>query len=276
MAYIQPTSNILILKDVPLNASYDDTFTFKDLDTQYNYFKSKAKFELINYSVVRDRTNALKVEGDIAEYYDVNYIMFNNSNFKNSDGSDKWFYAFIIDTEYVNPNTTILIFQIDVMQSWMFDYTILPSLVEREHVYDDSLYANLVPENIQVNERIPFSQPFNTNKYIGSKILVMGFTENPYDYVYYNPPKETIPYDPSAILTPDYIIYNISSNNVSSDKIYYDYTEKAFLLYEDNIESFTFYIKWFIKGTEQVWDRQKKRCRKIDGKWEIDTIDTLE
>lgn len=268
MAYIQPTSNILILKDIPLNASYDDTFTFKDLDTQYNYFRSKAKFELVNYSVVRDRTNALKVEGDIAEYYDVNYMMFNNSNFKNSDGSDKWFYAFIIDTEYVNPNTTILIFQIDVMQSWMFDYTILPSLVEREHVYDDSLYANLVPENIQVNERIPFSQPFNTNRYIGSKILVMGFTENPFDYVYGAP---TIPYDPSAALTPDYIIYNINNSNID-----YDYTQKAFIVYEgiDTLQDFTFYVKWYIRGTQQVWDTQKKRCFKnTAGNWEFKTID---
>ena len=47
MAYIQPDSTILICKDIPLNASYDDTLTFYDSNgnwdytAQYNYFASK-------------------------------------------------------------------------------------------------------------------------------------------------------------------------------------------------------------------------------------------
>lgn len=174
MAYIQPTSNIYILKDVPLNPSYDDTFTFKNKEEQFNYFSNFSKFQLDNYSVVRERLNTLKVEGDIGRYYDVNYMIFQNENF-----SDKWFYAFIIRVEYLNPNTTLITFTLDVMQSWMFDYTILPSLVEREHVEDDSLYANIENEGIDVNERIAFDNPINFEPYIGQKLLVIGSTENP-------------------------------------------------------------------------------------------------
>lgn len=174
MAYIQPTSNIYILKDVPLNPSYDDTFTFNNKEEQFNYFSNFAKFQLDNYSVVRERLNTLKVEGDIGRYYDVNYMIFQNENF-----SDKWFYAFIIRVEYLNPNTTLITFTLDVMQSWMFDYTILPSLVEREHVEDDSLYANIENEGIEVNERIAFDNPINFEPYIGQKLLVIGSTENP-------------------------------------------------------------------------------------------------
>ena len=264
MAYIQPHSNIFILKDVPLNPSYDDTFTFKNKEEQYNYFINKAKFELVNYSIVRERTNALRVEGDIGEYYDVNYLMFQNDNF-----SDKWFYAFIVDVQYINPNTTLIVFQLDVMQSWLFDYTILPSLVEREHVYDDSLYANLIPEGIQVNERIAYSQPYNLNDFIGQKIMVLGFTEDPFNLVYSYP---TIPYDASTTVTPEYVIYDISNGNISYNK-----TDKCFVIYEgfDNLTEFTFWVRYYIFSTDWVFSNQKMKCFKNEANlWEFEPVST--
>ncbi len=244
MAYIQPTSNIYILKDVPLNPSYDDTFTFKNKEEQFNYFINKSKFELANYSIVRERTNALKVEGDIGEYYDVNYIMFQNENF-----SDKWFYAFIVDVQYINPNTTLIVFQIDVMQSWMFDYKILPSLVEREHVKDDSLFANLIPENIQVNERLPFSVPFNFNGFLGSKILVAGFTEPSFDIVY---GYTVIPYNPYSDFPvlgsseTSFEITNIKIAGTITKDIVYNKSNRTFTYDSGKLDlnEFTFTVKY--------------------------------
>ena len=246
MAYIQPHSNIYVLKDVPLNPSYDDTFTFKNKEEQYNYFINKVKFELVNYSIVRERTNALRVEGDIGEYYDVNYLMFQNDNF-----SDKWFYAFIVDVQYINPNTTLIVFQLDVMQSWMFDYTILPSLVEREHVYDDSLYANLIPEGIQVNERIAYSQPNNLNNFIGQKIMVLGFTENNLNFVH---TEIAIPYDPK-VQEPDIeTIYRFDVFNISrADIIIYNKNLKQFEFDDEHLQEvqsngFTFKLSYNSNG----------------------------
>ena len=186
MAYIQPDSTILICKDIPLNASYDDTLTFYGSDgnwdylAQYNYFASKTS-ELLTkekYSIVRERQGVLRVEGDVGKWETVNYMVFTNKNFL-----DKHFYAFINKAEYVNPNTTFLYFQLDVMQTWLGDVKFKESLIDREHVEDDSLYANLEDEGIQVQERLPYDSSYNFEPYIGQKMLVIGATENPYNYL---------------------------------------------------------------------------------------------
>ena len=229
MAYIQPTSNIYILKDVPLNPSYDDTITFNNTEAQFNYFSNFAKFQLDNYSVVREKLNTLKVEGDIGRYYDVNYMIFQNNNF-----SDKWFYAFIVRVEYLNPNTTLITFKLDVMQSWMFDYTILPSLVEREHVRDDSLYANIENEGIEVNERIAFDNPINFEPYIGQKMLVIGSTEDPY-----NMQGITLNVDTKELFGQNRIIKDFTVND--SDIIILDAGPST----EDTVVTFSSTNKWF-------------------------------
>ena len=86
MAYIQPDSTILICKDIPLNASYDDTLTFYDSNgnwdytAQYNYFASKTSQILTKekYSIVRERQGILRVEGDVGKWETVNYMVFTN------------------------------------------------------------------------------------------------------------------------------------------------------------------------------------------------------
>ena len=225
MAYIQPDSTILICKDIPLNASYDDTLTFYDSNggwdytAQYNYFSSKATTAMTkeHYSVVRERDGVLRVEGDVGLWQKVNYMVFTNKNF-----GGKHFYAFINKAEYVNPNTTFLYFQLDVMQTWLGDLKIENSLIEREHVEDDSLYANLEDEGIQVQERLPYDASYNFEPYIGRKMLVIGSTENPiavedglvgngFKQVIWNPRT----YFPYQLLLVEYAVNNFSDNRIT-------------------------------------------------------------
>lgn len=182
MAYIQPDATILICQDVPLNASYDNTLTFYDENgnwdytAQYNYFASKTTQAMTkeHYSVVRERQGVLRVEGDVSLWQKVDYMVFTNKNF-----GGKHFYAFINRAEYINPNTTFLYFQIDVMQTWLGDLVFEDCVIEREHVEDDSLYANLEDEGVEIQERLPFDASYNFEPYIGQKMLVIGSTENP-------------------------------------------------------------------------------------------------
>lgn len=225
MAYIQPDSTILICKDIPLNASYDDTLTFYDSNgswdytAQYNYFASKTSAILTKekYSIVRERQGILRVEGDVGKWETVNYMVFTNKNFL-----DKHFYAFINKAEYVNPNTTFLYFQLDVMQTWLGDIKFKESLIEREHVEDDSLYANLEDEGIQVQERLPYDASYNFEPYIGRKMLVIGSTENPiavedgsvgngFKQVVWNPRT----YFPYSLLLVEYAVNNFSDNRIT-------------------------------------------------------------
>lgn len=227
MAYIQPDATILICQDIPLNASYDDTLTFYDENgvwdytAQYNYFSGKTTQVMTkeHYSVVRERDGVLRVEGDVGLWQKVNYMVFTNKNF-----GGKHFYAFINSAEYVNPNTTFLHFQLDVMQTWLGDLVIESSMIEREHVYDDSLYANLEDEGIEIQERIAWGSPHNFEPYIGRKMLVIGSTENPiaveeglvgngFKQVVWNP-RTYFPYQ--LILS----VYDV--NNFSDDRITYN------------------------------------------------------
>ena len=58
----------------------------------------------------------------------VNYVMLNNETPLN-----KWYFYFVIDKVYINERCTELILSIDVMQTYMFEYTFRESLIERMH-----------------------------------------------------------------------------------------------------------------------------------------------
>lgn len=247
MAYIQPDATILICQDVPLNASYDDTLTFYDENgnwdytAQYNYFAGKTTTAMTkeNYSVVRERQGVLRVEGHVGLWQKVNYMVFTNNNF-----GAKHFYAFINKAEYINPNTTFLYFQIDVMQTWLGELKIENSLIEREHVEDDSLYANLEDEGVEIQERLPYDPSFNFEPYIGQKILVIGSTENPisvdieatYGTFEYNPKN----YKPGDLWYKPYKIVDISVSGVS----YTHEGKTGYFTVPDDVNNFTFRLEY--------------------------------
>ena len=274
MAYIQPDSTILICKDIPLNASYDDTLTFYDSNgswdytAQYNYFASKTSAILTKekYSIVRERQGVLRVEGDVGKWETVNYMVFTNKNFL-----DKHFYAFINKAEYVNPNTTFLYFQLDVMQTWLGDIKFKESLIEREHVEDDSLYANLEDEGIQVQERLPYDASYNFEPYIGRKMLVIGATEsyesikNSYSQISYNP---SVDYPKINVFNWDYDISVINDKNYFDiDKaINYDKPNKVFNVL-NSINEFSFMV--MKSGLKVEYYRVYAKYNETNSKWEF-------
>ena len=172
--YIVPNSTIHILHGCPLDNTYRDTLYFTNKTTQSSYFLSLNKYTLNNYTYVR-KENVLRVEVRNDNLYDCNYLMFKNTAF-----GDKWFYAFITKTEYINNETTANTYEIDVMQTWKFDYTIHPSFVEREHALLDSIGSNLVPDDFETGEFI--SDDFDgTGKMSGFSIVVASTFDSNYD-----------------------------------------------------------------------------------------------
>ena len=59
--------------------------------------------------------------------------MFQNANFGN-----KWFYAFVTNVPTRREHCQSQL-ELDYVQSYMFDYTIKPCFVEREHVDSDGI-----------------------------------------------------------------------------------------------------------------------------------------
>lgn len=147
--YIEPNTIIRVLKNVPLDKTYDHTIYFDSEGAQANYFIGKTKFTFDRQTYQRVNKGSMKIARQAEELYDCNYIMFQNSAF-----GSKWFYAFITSVEYVNNSTSQITFEIDVMQTWFFDYELGESFVEREHSATDLPWANTIPENLELGEYI--------------------------------------------------------------------------------------------------------------------------
>lgn len=147
--YIQPNSTIRLLTGVPLDNTYAHTIYFANKNAQAEYFASKTKtgctFNAQTYQRVNKGTMRLQVLAD--DIYDCNYLMFKNTSY-----GDRWFYAFITSIEYVSNIVSEISYEIDVMQTWFFDVTLLDSFVEREHSATDVVGENIVPEPVPIGE----------------------------------------------------------------------------------------------------------------------------
>ena len=141
MANFTPSGTIYI-GNAPFDNSYRHTMTFPSKSAQSQYFASvcTAALAKTDYTYVR-MNNSIRVPFNAERLYTYDYVMYKNENY-----GDKWFYAFIVAVNYVNANMTELVLELDVMQTWYFDYTLEMGFVEREHVNDDSIGAHLNAE----------------------------------------------------------------------------------------------------------------------------------
>jgi hypothetical protein len=161
-----PQSTIRILRNVPLDNSYNDTITFGSASAQSSYFSSLTKYTINGCTYLREES-VLRIPKIADDLFDCNYIMFQNSNY-----DSRWFYAFITHIEYKSQNTSYITFEIDVMQTWKFDFTVQPSFVVREHVSDDTIGANLVDENLETGDYIANGTAVPANIGLNMWILV--------------------------------------------------------------------------------------------------------
>lgn len=164
--YILPNSTIKLLHRVPLTSNYEHTIYFETLVQQSFYFDNFVYRAFNQYSYTRVGKNKVRVSGNATDYYDINYMKFMNVRYINTNGAaypvnedttpsrenSKWFYAFVTGVEYINEVTTEITFEIDVLQTYMFDYTLLPSFVEREHTISDNIFENIVEENLDMGD----------------------------------------------------------------------------------------------------------------------------
>lgn len=147
--YIEPQTNVRLLKNVPLDTTYEHTIWFDTAAAQTAYFLSLTKHNLTDYSYQRVNRGIIKVGLPAEQVYDCNYLMFQNTGYGN-----KWFYAYIKSVEYINNDVTQVVFELDVMQTWFFDYTVDYCFVEREHSKLDAMLANYVPEPVELGEYV--------------------------------------------------------------------------------------------------------------------------
>lgn len=123
-----PETEVYLLSGIPFNISYNNVRDFDTIDEQTAYFlgKQKYKFDKLTYQRVTQQT--IKLDINYNDLLDCNYIMFQNQS-----NNGKWYYAFITDYEFVSQNCTIITYQLDVFQTYLFDFSFQSTYIEREH-----------------------------------------------------------------------------------------------------------------------------------------------
>lgn len=158
-------STLYLLNNVDLDPDYNYTIDFNTLAQQSTYFDSKVAEVLeqnTGYSYLR-ANKVIKVQVNIDDLEGVNYLYYINKN--------KRYYAFITNKEYISQTCTALNFKIDVMQTFMFDYTIEESFVNREHQNrfkerDNTLEVvfNLNTENIDIGNNYNLARKYEAKQ----------------------------------------------------------------------------------------------------------------
>lgn len=150
---ITPQGQLYLCK-TPLQNDYKNQLTFSNENAQMTYFNSKVQKTFDNYTYIK-KDNSVKVGVNIDEIIDCNYLFYKNIGFTN-----KWYFCFITNMEYVNENCTLITFETDCYQTWLFQIEYKQSFVEREHVNDDTIGLHTVPENLETGEYIVNSSDY--------------------------------------------------------------------------------------------------------------------
>lgn len=147
---VTPSSTIYLLKNVPLNNTYDHTIRFTSQSAQLNYFErpSLRVASFTEQSYQRYNKGKLRIKELADNILSCNYLMFQNT----AHGIAKWYYAFVTSIDYINENVSELTYEIDVIQTYMFDISFGYCFVEREHTPSDGEEFWRVPENIETGE----------------------------------------------------------------------------------------------------------------------------
>lgn len=161
MAY-QHDSFIVLMKHINFTKDYTHVLLFDSLEHQYSFFQNDVpqndKYEMHNCAFIR--TSALEGWCSLEGNYNI-FEEYTYGYYENPYGSpNKRYYFFITDFEYTNENVTRLRFEIDIMQTYMFDYQLQACYIERAHqdvsdnpgdnvIADSVAVSNMVNSNIQ-------------------------------------------------------------------------------------------------------------------------------
>lgn len=142
-------SEIILSKNIKLDKEYNNVLSYSHSDM---LALLKSESHLVswqkNYSFLR-HTEDIYVQVEYEKVIECNYMAFQNPNYSN-----RWFFAFIDDIKYEGEKNVKILYTIDAWATFFGDWTQSPCFVEREHVNNDTVGANIVDENLDIGELI--------------------------------------------------------------------------------------------------------------------------
>ena len=132
-------SKITIAKNIRVDRDYINVCD-ADMLAAVN---SNAVASASNYSFIR-KNRSIKVSFTYAQCVQCNYMAF-----QNPDYSNRWFFAWIDNIEYIGENTCQIDFTIDHFSTWWSALNKTSVFTEREHVASDSYGLHTLPEPVK-------------------------------------------------------------------------------------------------------------------------------
>lgn len=146
-------SSTIYLCAVEIDKDYKHQVLFENANQQFEYFFDKVTHTFSDYVTIRRTASngslisSVKVGKNIDDLALANYMFYRNANHGN-----KYFYAFIKQLVYINEQTTEIIFETDVFQTWFLECEMLKSFVVREHAFSDTVGSNITPEKFNIQD----------------------------------------------------------------------------------------------------------------------------
>lgn len=140
---------ITLIKKYPYDNSYDYVKLFSSKTKQINYFNSFSKIVISDEGTY---DGYIKEGESFIVNYNYDYLVSENVNYLIYDNGYKTMYCFIINKQYVDEENTRLIYEVDVMNTFCFDFKLKNSYVERK-VCDMSEVSDF-DEGLDIGEHI--------------------------------------------------------------------------------------------------------------------------
>lgn len=169
------TGKVILASAMKLDEDYKNVLDYSEANMVTLVNNNKIA-EFTDCSFLKPSENIIQVDCPYGTAIRANYLAF-----ENPDYSNKWFFAFIDDIEYVSEKTSKISFTIDEFSTWHDYWTVSKCFVEREHTNDDTVGANLMPENLETGEYYCNSYYRDTtmDNYSSDLCFIMASTSEP-------------------------------------------------------------------------------------------------
>lgn len=160
-------SEVRLYSATGLSPDYNHTYRFTDKEVQKGFLgENYTSFHEDSISYIDVTKGVAQFEGRQDQYWNCDYCAFRvqPDSFSNANRK-RWWYCFIDEIEYVNDHCFRVHFTIDQIQTWITEVLAArPYLfVEREHIPFDTLFANTVPENIEIGSDYIYEKKMDDN-----------------------------------------------------------------------------------------------------------------
>lgn len=155
-------SKCIMAKNIHLDKNYINVLTYNDAQ-MVTLLTNNAVQTFNDASFIRPDKNVIKLNMSYDNALKCNYLGVQNPWYSN-----KWFFGFIDEIEYVSDDCVQVHFTVDEFQTW-YDYW-QPEMcfVEREHANTDVAGDNLVPEQLELGDYIVNGDPVGVGFLQGS------------------------------------------------------------------------------------------------------------